>query len=101
MPLIRRVPKRGFNNARHRVSYLPINVGSLAEFAAGTVVDEKLLRGSGLARGRFERIKILSDGDLAHRLVVHADGFSEAARNKIVSAGGECHIISRGAPPAA
>lgn len=101
MPLIRRVPKRGFNNARHRVSYLPINVGSLAGFAAGTVVDEKLLKASGLARGRFERIKILAEGDLGHRLVVHADGFSAAAKAKIEAAGGECHVISRGAAAAA
>ena len=93
MPLIRRVPKRGFNNARHRVDYLPINVGSLAEFPAGAVVDEKALRETGLARGRYERIKILADGDLGHRLVVHAHAFSAAARSKIEAAGGECHVV--------
>lgn len=97
MPLIRRLPKRGFNNARHRVDYLPINVGSLADFQAGSVVDERVLRESGLARGRFERIKILGDGDLKHRLVVHADAFSAPARAKIEAAGGECHVIKRAA----
>jgi large subunit ribosomal protein L15 len=94
MPLIRRIPKRGFNNARHRIEYLPINVGSLAEFPAGSVVDEKSLRESGLARGRFERIKILAEGDLSHRLVVHAHAFSAAARSKIEAAGGECHVVT-------
>lgn len=95
MPLIRRIPKRGFNNARHRVDYLPINVGTLAEFAAGTVVNEALLRESGAARGRFTRIKILGDGELAHRLVVHAHAFSASARSKIEAAGGECHVVTR------
>lgn len=95
MPLIRRIPKRGFNNARHRVDYLPINVGSLSGFEAGTVVNEALLRETGLARGRFLRIKILGDGELDRRLVVHAHAFSASAKTKIEAAGGECHVVAR------
>lgn len=95
MPLIRRIPKRGFNNANHRVDYLPINVGSLEGFDAGAVINEQVLRDTGLARGRFERIKVLGDGDLTKRLIVHAHAFSASAKSKIEAAGGECHVIAR------
>jgi large subunit ribosomal protein L15 len=98
MPLIRRIPKRGFNNARHRVEYLPINVSALARFEAGAVVDEQALRGARLARGKNKGIKILGEGTLDRRLVVHAHAFSASARSKIEAAGGECHVIQRPAP---
>ncbi len=100
MPLIRRVPKRGFNNARHRIEYLPVNLSALGRYDAGTVVDAKALRESGLARGRVTRIKILGDGTLDRPLVVHAHAFSASARSKIEAAGGECHIIERRASAA-
>jgi large subunit ribosomal protein L15 len=98
MPLIRRIPKRGFSNARHRTQYLPINLSSLNEFEAGSVVDEKALRERRIARGRADGIKVLGDGELDRRLVVHAHAFSASAREKIEKAGGECHIIERPAP---
>ncbi|MCC7376385.1 MAG: 50S ribosomal protein L15 [Verrucomicrobiales bacterium] len=95
MPLIRRIPKRGFNNARHRVAYLAVNLESLGSFAAGAVVDEAALRGAGIARGKAgQKIKILGDGALDRRLVVHAHAFSATARGKIEAAGGECHVIA-------
>jgi large subunit ribosomal protein L15 len=100
MPLIRRIPKRGFNNAEHRVAYLPINVDSLAGFAAGTVVDEAALRACGLLRGKADGVKILGDGEIDRRLVVHAHAFSASARSKIVAAGGECHLIEKVKKPA-
>src|SRR5215468_5679708 len=62
MPLIRRIPKRGFNNARHSTSYLPVNLGSLNDFEDGTQVDEAALRKAGLANGRADGIKILGGG---------------------------------------
>lgn len=95
MPLIRRIPKRGFNNAEHRIAYLPVNVEALAGFEAGSVVDEKALRAAGIVRGREDGIKILGEGELAIRLVVHAHAFSATARTKIEAAGGECHLIQR------
>lgn len=100
MPLIRRIPKRGFNNARHRIAYLPVNIADLARFEAGSVVDEKALREAGLARGKADGIKILGDGSIDRRLVVHAQAFSGSAKSKIEAAGGECHVVSR-APLAA
>ncbi|MGE3308504.1 MAG: 50S ribosomal protein L15 [Limisphaerales bacterium] len=93
MPLIRRVPKRGFNNARHRTEYLPINLDILATFEAGATVDPTVLREKGIARGPLKLIKILGTGELDRRLVVHADAFSASARAKIEAAGGECHVV--------
>src|SRR5205823_6484044 len=72
MPLIRRIPKRGFNNARHATRYLPVNLELLNRFEEGMRVDEKLLRESGLANGRGEGIKILGDGELSRKLTVSA-----------------------------
>lgn len=100
MPLIRRLPKRGFNNARHRVAYLPINVGDLTVFAAGATVDAKALRGAGIARGPVKRIKVLGTGELDRALQVHADAFSASARSKIEAAGGACHVVTPAPTPA-
>ena len=92
MPLIRRIPKRGFNNARHATRYLPVNVESLNCFEDGARVDEAALRAVGLATGRADGIKILGDGELKKKLTVSARAFSASARAKIESLGGVCEI---------
>src|SRR6266568_4527773 len=94
MPLIRRIPKRGFNNARHATRYLPVNLELLNRFEDGARVDEAALRTAGLANGRIERIKILGDGELTRKLTVSAHAFSESARSKIEAKGGSCEILS-------
>ena len=88
MPLIRRLPKRGFNNAAFHKRYAVLNVSDLNAFEAGTVVDEKLLRESNLVRGHFAGIKILGEGELKHDLKVQVDKISTTAREKIEKAGG-------------
>jgi large subunit ribosomal protein L15 len=88
MPLIRRLPKRGFNNAAFHKRYAVVNVSDLNAFEAGTVVNEQLLRDSNLVRGHFVGIKILGDGELKHELKVQADKISTTAREKIEKAGG-------------
>ena len=88
MPLIRRLPKRGFNNAAFHKRYAIVNVSDLNAFKAGTVVNEQLLRESNLVRGHFAGIKILGDGELKHDLNVEADKVSATAREKIEKAGG-------------
>jgi large subunit ribosomal protein L15 len=93
MPLIRRMPKRGFNNARHTVEYIPVNLESLNRFEDGARVDEAALRASGLANGRLGRIKILGTGDLTKKLTVSAHAFSASAKSKIEAKGGACEII--------
>jgi large subunit ribosomal protein L15 len=88
MPLIRRLPKRGFNNASFKVNYAIVNLGELNSFESGTRVDEEALRKLGLIRGRFAGLKILARGELTKSLTVEADKFSEAARQRIEQAGG-------------
>ena len=88
MPLIRRLPKRGFNNAAFHKHYAVVNVSDLNAFKAGTVVNEQLLRESNLVRGHFVGIKILGEGELKHDLEVQADKISATAREKIEKAGG-------------
>jgi len=94
MPLIRRIPKRGFNNARHTTRYLPVNLEVLNRFEDGTRVDEAALRSAGLANGRGAGIKILGDGELTRKLTVSAHAFSAAARAKIEAKGGACEVIT-------
>src|SRR6186997_1245172 len=64
MPLIRRIPKRGFNNKRHATSYLAVNLESLNQFEDGAKVDSIALQQLGLANGKSSGIKILGSGEL-------------------------------------
>jgi large subunit ribosomal protein L15 len=101
MPLIRRIPKRGFNNARHTIRYLPVNLDALNRFDDGARVDETALRSLGLANGRVPRVKILGSGDLTKKLTVSAHAFSASARAKIEAKGGTCEVIKKSAPASA
>jgi large subunit ribosomal protein L15 len=93
MPLIRRIPKRGFNNARHGTRYIPVNVGSLNVFEDGARVDETALRGAGLANGPGDGVKILGGGEVTRKLAVSAHAFSAPARAKIQAKGGTCEVV--------
>ena len=95
MPLIRRIPKRGFNNARFTTEYHAVNVSDLNQFDDGARVDETALRAIGLANGRAYGIKILGNGELSKKLTVTASAFSASAKSKIEAKGGACEIISR------
>lgn len=88
MPLIRRLPKRGFNNAAFHKTYALVNLDDLNSFKAGTTVNEELLRKSKLVRGNGAGIKILGNGELKHSLTIEADKVSASARAKIEKAGG-------------
>ncbi len=88
MPLIRRLPKRGFNNARFHKTYAVINLDALNAFEQGTTVNEQLLRDRQLVRGNVAGLKILGDGELKHALTIEADKVSASARAKIEGAGG-------------
>jgi len=94
MPLIRRIPKRGFNNASHATRYIPVNLESLNRFEDGARIDEAALRAVGLANGRADGIKILGEGELKKKLTVSAHAFSASARSRIESLGGVCEIVS-------
>jgi large subunit ribosomal protein L15 len=97
MPLIRRLPKRGFNNAAFHKRYAIVNLDALNEFKTGSVVNEQSLRESNLIRGNFEGIKVLGDGELKHGLKVEADKVSASAREKIEKAGGTITLRVPGA----
>lgn len=93
MPLIRRMPKRGFNNARHTTRYVGVNLDSLNQFDNGAKVNVEAFRKAGLANGPVKLIKILGDGELTKKLTVIAHAFSASARSKIEAKGGTCEVI--------
>jgi len=88
MPLIRRLPKRGFNNARFATEYSPVNLDALNHFPDGATVDEASLRKAGLANGKILPIKILGRGTLNKKLIIRASAFSSAAKEAIERLGG-------------
>ena len=88
MPLIRRLPKRGFNNAQFKTKIAAVNLGSLAALEIDGTINEAALLENGLIRGRYDGIKILGGGDLTKKINVEADYVSASAREKIEAAGG-------------
>ncbi len=97
-PLIRRIPKRGFHNQWGDVVVV-VNVGDLeAVFDAGDEVTPDALKQKNLAKGRYDVLKILGDGELKKRLKISAHSFSASALEKIKQAGGEVVVLSRPKP---
>lgn len=92
MPLLRRLPKRGFKNST-RVLWCNVNLDAMSVFADGAEVTPELLRSTGLAPRHPERIKILADGECHKKLTVKAHAFSASARIKLEAAGGSCVVI--------
>src|SRR5688500_5331075 len=90
MPLFRRIPKRGFNNARHTTRYIGVNLDDLNRFDDGARVDVLALQSVGLANGKSAGIKILGTGELKKKLTVNVHAFSATARQKIEAKGGTC-----------
>jgi len=101
MPLIRRIPKRGFNNARHAPVYVPVNLSDLNRFDDGARVDEIALKSVGLANGKSHGVKILGTGEISKKLTVIASAFSESARKKIEAKGGTCEVPKKASAGAA
>ena len=92
-PLYRRIPKRGFNNARFRTEYATINLSDLNRFNDGDVVTPELLKEKGIVKKQLCGIKVLGNGTLEKKLTVKANRFSSAAVTKIESAGGTAEVI--------
>jgi len=88
MPLIRRLPKRGFGNGAFKKTYAVINLADLEKLEADAHVNAEFLRQKGLLKGKVDGVKILGRGELTKKLTVEADRFSESARQKIEQAGG-------------
>jgi large subunit ribosomal protein L15 len=93
MPIYRRVPKRGFTNARFRTEYTIINVEALEVFESGAVVDLAAVLAKGLASLNVPQLKVLGDGALSKALTVRAQKFSKSAVEKIRAAGGQVVVL--------
>jgi len=93
MPIYRRVPIRGFTNARFRTEYTIINVDSLSGFADGDTVDLDAILARGLVSLNTKRLKVLGYGKLERKLTVRAHKFSKSAAEKIEKAGGTVVVL--------
>jgi len=94
MPVLRRIPKFGFNNKAFRLRFEVVNVGDLDEkFQEGEVVDQAALRVKGLVNRRCDGLKILGDGPLTKKLTVRAEKFTKSALEKIGKAGGSAEVL--------
>ncbi len=92
MPLYRRLPKRGFNNATFKTKVAVVNLNELDVLADGGTINEAMLREKGLIRGKFDQLKVLGTGDVTKKITIEVDTISEAARAKIEAAGGTVTI---------
>lgn len=89
MPLVRRVPKRGFNN-KWGLTVAIVNLSDLeARFENGEEVTPESLRERSLANSRYDELKVLGNGNITKKLKVSAHRFSKSAQEKIEKAGGE------------
>jgi len=93
MPLFRRIPKRGFNQATWARVFHVVNVGDLNYFSDGDTVTAASLKDAGLAKGPADGVRILGTGELTKKLTVKADHFSKSAAEKIQARGGTVEII--------
>jgi len=95
MPLHRRVPKRGFSNARFRKEYAEVNLGRLEVFEAGAIVTPEVLLKRGLIKKVRDGVKILANGELTKSLTVRAHRFSAKAQERIAGLGGKAEVLER------
>ena len=93
LPLYRRLPKRGFKNAKFRTVYATVNVEALNVFENGTVVTPALLKDTGLLKKQLDGVKVLGNGKLEKKLTIQANKFSASALEKIKEAGSKAEVI--------
>lgn len=94
MPLIRRLPKRGFTNAKFTKKYTIVNISDLEKFENGAEVTPEILYNAGIVSKVEEYgVKILGNGELTKKLVVKANKFTKSAVEKIEKAGGQAEVL--------
>ena len=93
LPLYRRIPKRGFKNAKFRTVYATINEEDLNVFEDGTVVTPALLKDTGLLKKQLDGVKVLGNGKLEKKITIQASKFSASALEKIKEAGSKAEVI--------
>jgi large subunit ribosomal protein L15 len=94
MPLIRRLPKRGFTNI-FRKEVAIVNLDTLENFEAGTVVDVDALKAAGKVRNSAGIVKVLGNGEFSKKLTVKAHRFSKSAKEKIEANGGAVEVVGQ------
>ena len=92
-PLFRRLPKRGFSNARFKKVYAVINLSDLNKFDDGATVTPEILKNAGIIKKAMDGIKVLGNGTLEKKLTVKANKFSLSAKSKIEELGGKAEVI--------
>lgn len=92
-PLYRRIPKRGFSNAKFTTKYAVINLSDLNKFNDGDVVTPELLKEKGIIKKQLNGVKVLGNGELEKKITVKANRFSTRAVTKIESKGGKAEVI--------
>ncbi len=92
-PLFRRLPKRGFNNARFKKVYAVINLDDLNKFEDGAEVTPEILKNAGLVKNTLDGLKVLGNGTLKKKLNVKAHKFSKSAQEQIEKLGGKAEVI--------
>ena len=93
LPLFRRVPKRGFSNAKFKTRYAVINLKDLNNFEDGAVVTPALLKDAGIIKNQLDGIKVLGTGKLEKKITIQASKFSTSAMEKIKEAGSKAEVI--------
>lgn len=93
LPLFRRLPKRGFSNARFKTEYAVINLSDLNKFEDGAIITPELLKEMGLVKKQLNGVKILGNGKLEKKLIVKAHKFSDVAKKEIESLGGKIEVM--------
>lgn len=92
-PLYSRLPKRGFNNARFKISYAIINISDLNRFNDGDVINIELLKEKRIIKKELNGLKVLGNGTLEKKITIQANRFSSAAVSKIEANGGKTEVI--------
>ena len=93
LPLYRRIPKRGFSNAKFKTRYAVINLKDLNVFEDGAVVTPALLKDAGIIKNQLDGIKVLGNGKLEHKITIQASKFSTSAMEKIKESGSKAEVI--------
>ena len=93
LPLYRRIPKRGFSNAKFKTEYAVVNLEDLNVFEDGTVVTPALLSETGMVKQQLSGIKVLGNGNLEKKLTIKAHKFSKSALEKISESGSTAEVI--------
>lgn len=92
-PLFRRIPKRGFSNAKFKTVYAVINLSDLNDFEDGAEITPEILKDMGLLKNQLDGVKVLGTGTLEKKVNVKAHKFSKTAKAAIEKLGGKAEVI--------